>query len=86
MFLIYQMFYNKQVLVLQPKKKYIIFMVKRQQTGHHLLLILPKQTWLNTLSFTLSQWIIQNSLKCTHKCRGEALVIAHKQKTPSVLI
>lgn len=26
--LIYQMFHNKQVLVLQPKKMYIIFMVK----------------------------------------------------------
>lgn len=55
MFLIYQMFHNKQVLVLQPKKMYIIFMVKRQQTGHHLLLILPKQTWLNTLLLLASE-------------------------------
>lgn len=55
MFLIYQMFHNKQMLVLQPKKMYIIFMVKRQQTGHHLLLILPKQTWLNTLLLLASE-------------------------------
>lgn len=55
MFLIYQMFHNKQVLVLQPKKMYIIFMVKRQQTGHDLLLILPKQTWLNTLLLLASE-------------------------------
>lgn len=79
------MFHNKQVLVLQPKKMYIIFMVKRQQTGHHLLLILPKQTWLNTLLLLASE-LFKNSLKCTHKCRREALVIADKQKTPSVLI